>query len=140
MTVRRALVVEDEPANQDFLVRLIQQAGFEVFGADNAEDAMAAASAHDDFLLIAVDLELPDMSGLTLVSQLREILPECILIVVTMWDDPTHIEAAFTNGCDAFLVKPHGFMELFRRIQALPANRDQVVGLIFDQYGPRPYQ
>ncbi|MBN1967120.1 MAG: response regulator [Anaerolineae bacterium] len=134
-----ALIVEDEPANQDFLVRLITQAGFEVHGAHDGAEALAFAREHPDLDLVVTDIQLPDISGLELAQQVREILPETLLVVATMWDEPSMIEQAFACGCDVFLVKPHGFMEMFMRLKGLPETRDQLTRLLIDQYGPRPY-
>ena len=139
MAKARALVIDDEPANQDFLIRLIEHAGLEVLGAASGQAALQVAAEHDDLLLAVVDLQLPDMPGVELLAQLRVLLPDCILLVATVWDDPPRIASAFENGCDVFLVKPHGCMEWFARLQALPAGRDRLSGLVIDQYGPRPY-
>lgn len=139
MIQKQALVVDDEPANQDFLVRLIAQAGFEVHGASNGQEALHIAETHPNLLVAAVDLQLPDVRDLELVAQLREMLPDCILLVATVIDEPGQIARAFENGCDVFLVKPHGFMEFFRRLQGLAENCDQLSQLLIDQYGPRPY-
>ena len=134
-----ALVVEDEPANQDFFVRLITQAGFSVQGAPTAAAALEVARTQPDLCLAAVDLQLPDMPGLDLIRELRGLLPEALLMVLTMWDEPAMITEAFGNGCDVFLVKPHGFMELYQRLKGLPDTRDELCRVIIDQYGLRPY-
>jgi DNA-binding response OmpR family regulator len=134
-----ALVVEDEPANQDFFVRLITQAGFSVQGATTAAEALDIAKNQADLRLAAVDLQLPDMPGLDLIRELRDLLPEALLVVLTMWDEPSMITEAFNNGCDVFLVKPHGFMELYQRLKGLPDTRPDLCRAIIDQYGLRPY-
>ncbi len=136
----RALVVEDEPANQDFLVRLIAQAGFDVQGADSGAAALRIAAETPDLALVATDLQLPDMHGIDLVGQLRALLPDSLLLVATMWDEPAMIADAFKRGCNVFLVKPHGFMELFRRLKEFPDSRADLDNLLIDQYGPRAYQ
>lgn len=134
-----ALVVEDEPANQDFFVRLITQAGFEVRGAPTAAEALEIARAQPELRLVAVDLQLPDMPGLDLVHELRALLPDALLLVATMWDEPRMISEAFSKGCNVFLVKPHGFMELYQRLKRLPDTQEELSRMIIDQYGPRPY-
>jgi CheY-like chemotaxis protein len=139
MSLKQALVVDDEPANQDFLVRLIAQAGFEVHGASNGQEALKIAEGHPNLLVAVVDLQLPDVQNLELVMQLRAMLPDCILLVATVIDDPNQITKAFEHGCDVFLVKPHGFMEFYRRLQGVPEQREQLSRLLIDQYGPRPY-
>ncbi len=139
MTPLCALVVEDEPANQDFLVRLISLAGFEVKGASTGEEALRYARELSCFTLVATDLQLPDVTDMDLVVQLRALQPEALLLVATVWSEPSKINSAFASGCDVFLVKPHGFMDLFKRLKKLPDGRDQLTRIIIDQYGCRPY-
>lgn len=139
MASLRALVIEDEPANQDFLVRLISMAGFEVQGAATGEEALRYARELSNLTLIATDLQLPDVTGMDLVVKLRELQPDALLLVATVWDEPSRINLAFASGCDIFLVKPHGFMALFQRLKTLPEGRDQLKRIIIDRYGLRPF-
>ncbi len=135
-----AVVVDDEPANCDFLVRLLQQAAFKVTGARTGTEALLAARVVPQLALALVDMELPDTTGLELIKTLRAENPEALLIMATMHDDRTLIHNAFKAGCDVFLVKPHGFMELYRRLKEVDSNTNCLRRLIIDQYGPRPYR
>ncbi len=136
-----ALVIDDEPANRDFLVRLLQQAKLEVCGASTAAEALQIIDNSATFALIVIDNKLPDMNGVDLLIKLRPRFPEARMVMATMLDERQLMAKAFENGCDVFLVKPHGFMELFRRLQTPDApGEDKLRKLIIDQYGPRPYR
>ena len=136
-----ALVIDDEPANRDFLVRLLQQAKLDVKGASTAADARAILATAERMDLIAVDHRLPDGDGVDLMAELHAKFPRARMIMATMLDDRPLMDKAFANGCDVFLVKPHGFMELFRRIQVAQATgEDTLTCMVIDQYGPRPYR
>jgi DNA-binding NarL/FixJ family response regulator len=78
------------------------------------------------------------MDGVDLLAKLRQRYPQARLVMATMLDERPLMARAFDNGCDVFLVKPHGFMELFRRLQS--GDENNLSGLIIDQYGPRPYR
>jgi two-component system, OmpR family, response regulator len=140
MTEKYALVVDDTPANRDFLERLLTMAGFKVRSALDGETALAQYQAGDELQLAVVDMELPDMSGLQLTSILRHKFPDTYIVVATMHDERSLMESVFTKGGNAFLVKPHGFMELFKRLTTLDLVKmrdgDYVV---IDQYGPRVF-
>lgn len=139
--LRFALVVDDEPANRDFLVRLLQQARLEVQGASTAEEARTIAQAAEHLDLIVVDNKLPDMDGVDLMVELHTRYPAAHMIMATMLDERALMDKAFACGCDVFLVKPHGFMELFRRIQGAQSTGENTLKcVIIDQYGPRPYR
>ncbi len=136
-----AIIVDDEPANRDFLERLIQQAKYTTRGAASGKetreiaDGLNAAPA-----LMLIDSELPDVKGVDLIHEFRERYPQVKLVMATMLDDREIIRKAFANGCDVFLVKPHGFMELFKRLQRLATDPTCLSGLIIDIYGAREFK
>jgi DNA-binding response OmpR family regulator len=135
-----SVVIDDEPANRDFLERLLLTAGFKVTGVGTGAEALKAAKAVPELALAVVDQELPDMMGLDLVRALRADHPESLIVMATMHDHRELIEQAFEAGIDVFLVKPHGFMELFRRLKDVDSDTSLLRALIIDQYGPRPYK
>jgi CheY-like chemotaxis protein len=135
-----ALVIDDEPANRDFLVRLLQTANFKVIGAETGAEGLRAVKSVPELALALVDQQLPDSSGLEVIKQLRADNPEALLVMATMHDDRPLIDQAFTLGIDVFLVKPHGFMELYRRLKEVDLDTSLLRRLIIDQYGPRPYK
>jgi CheY-like chemotaxis protein len=133
--------VDDEPANRDFLVRLLQQAQLTVHGASSGAEALKIAGGVAQMALIVVDNRLPDMDGIELLARLRQQYPGARLVMATVVDERPLMTRAFETGCDVFMVKPHGFMELFRRWQTtIQTGEDKLNRLIIDQYGPRPYR
>src|SRR5690606_26572724 len=74
-----ALVVDDEPANCDFLVRLLQQANMNVNGAYTGERALELAAKTPNLMLIVIDHRLPDMSGVELLTKLRVQYPDAMI-------------------------------------------------------------
>src|SRR5512141_2126911 len=117
-----ALVVDDEPANRDFVERLLQTASFKVVGASTGAEGLRAAKAVPCLALALIDQQLPDATGLEIIGKLRGDNPEAILVMATMHDDRAIIDQAFAAGADVFLVKPHGFMELYRRLKEVDSN------------------
>lgn len=141
MSKKQALIVEDTAANRMFFERLLMQAGFEVVGVETGQAALEQADAMDNLHLAVLDMEIPDINGLELTVRLRKQYPDACIIIATMHDERSLMQSAFDKGCDVFLVKPHGFMELFKRLTTegsagLHANRP----LIIDQFGPRPFE
>ena len=93
------------------------------------------------FTLALIDMEIPDINGLQLTHILRHLVPDICIVVATMHDERSLMQSAFDKGCDVFLVKPHGFMEIFKRLvhegtDSLRASRP----LVIDQYGPRTFK
>ncbi len=141
MSKKTALIVEDTDANRIFLERLLAPLGYKIFSVSKGKSALQLTREMDTLSLAVIDLEIPGMSGYQLLSQFRTQFPECILVMATMHDSPQVIRSAFEKGCNIFIVKPHGFMQLFKLLSdedtTLSAN---ATFLLIDQYGPRPFE
>jgi DNA-binding response OmpR family regulator len=141
IVVKTALIIEDTDANRIFFERLITQAGFTVTGVSNGRAALEYAEKECELGVAVIDMEVPDVTGLELVSRLRRRYPDACLIVATMHDEVSLMESAFQRGCDIFMVKPHGFMELFKRLTTIGSAGLHEAGLlVIDQYGPRQFK
>jgi len=140
MSKNNALIIEDTPANRDFFDRLIQQAGFETYPAARGDEALKIADSLDSLGLAIIDMQMPDISGLDLTYRLREKFPDACLIVATMHDERSLMESAFNKGCNIFMVKPHGFIDLFKVLssQGIESLVKQSP-LTIDQHGLRPF-
>jgi DNA-binding response OmpR family regulator len=135
-----ALVVDDTPANRDFLERLLTQAKFDVRGAYTGKEALTHTESIDDLALAVVDMELPDTSGLDLTRKLRTKYPNVYIVVATMHDERYLMTNVFDRGGNCFLVKPHGFMELFKRLTTMSLDQlREGADTVIDQYGPRTF-
>lgn len=141
MTEKTALVVDDTDANRIFFERLLTQAAYSVRSAATGKDALTCAESIEELPLAIVDLQIPDINGLELTVRLRRLHPRTCIVVATMHDELSLMESAFSKGCNVFLVKPHGFMELFKRLTTGgPQAFIEGGPLVIDQYGPRPFR
>src|SRR5690349_14356079 len=141
MGERLALVVDDVGANREFVVRLLSGAKFKVLSGSTGKAALDLIGLQKDLPMAIIDMKLPDMSGLDLVVELRKKFPKAYLVVASMYDERSTMDKAFAAGCNVYLVKPHGFMELYKRLsQSALAALCADPPLIIDQYGPRLFK
>jgi len=141
MSDRIALAVDDVSANREFLERLLTGAHFKVLSAGTGSQALKLTADLTTIALAMVDMKLPDMTGLELVTKLRERFPDTYIVVATMMDDHSVMDDSFKVGCNAFLVKPHGFMELYKRLTNTEVDIMKTwPQVIIDQFGPRLYK
>jgi two-component system, response regulator PdtaR len=78
------LVVEDEPLVLADAVAIIEDAGYEVIEAQNADDAIAILHSRSDIRVVFTDIEMPgSMDGLKLARVVREKWPPVELIVTS---------------------------------------------------------
>jgi len=113
------LVVDDATTYRKLLAGLLKKWGYEVFEAENGEQALAVLSAHPINLLIS-DWEMPVMDGLTLCRQVRQQVQDryVYLIVLTARESVEDLQAGFAAGADDFLRKPVNQIELQARLHA----------------------
>jgi two-component system cell cycle response regulator DivK len=108
------LVVEDNPANMKLTSVLLRRAGHDVLAAVDAETGLRLA--HDEQPdLILMDIQLPGMDGLAATAILKrdaatKAIPVIALSALAMKADK---ERSQTAGCDAYLVKPLRYKELY---------------------------
>ncbi|WP_342363449.1 response regulator transcription factor [Terrarubrum flagellatum] len=114
----KILVIEDDRAAVDYLVKAFREAGHAVDAATDglAGYGLAEESAHD---VLVVDRMLPKMDGLSLIRGLREqgvTTPALILSALGQVDDRVK---GLRAGGDDYLPKPYAFSELLARVEAL---------------------
>jgi two-component system response regulator PhoP len=114
----RILIVEDEVALRESLASQLRAADFTVDTAADGEEGLYAAKEYPIDLAI-IDLGLPKLSGIELISQLRgagRSIPILILTARDRWQEKVE---GLQSGADDYLVKPFHFQELLARMQAL---------------------
>jgi len=113
----RILLVEDNHELADWLSRLLQKSRYVVDCVHDGGDADAAL-ATQDYDLIILDIGLPQMSGLELLSRFRQRRGVTPVIILTANDAVSSRVAGLDAGADDYLVKPFEPDELEARIRA----------------------
>jgi FixJ family two-component response regulator len=99
------VVVEDDPASQKTLARVLRAGGYEPAIYSSAEEFLARPPASSALGLL-LDLHLGGMSGLELQRRLRDDGSTLPVIIITAFDDARSRERAERLGCVAYLRKP----------------------------------
>jgi two-component system, OmpR family, KDP operon response regulator KdpE len=126
-TAPRALVVDDAPENRMLVSALLLQQGFDVAQAEDGEAAVKAASLNP-LDLIVLDLGLPDLDGIKVISELRH-WSEVPVIVLSARSDGAEKIAALDLGADDHVTKPFIMGELLARMRAIVRRSDSDSGL-----------
>ena len=105
MSSHLVAVVDDDTSVRRALTRLLQSADLHVLTYASASEFLdnGLASAPDCVIL---DIHLGGMSGLELLSRLRELGHDLPVLIVTAHDDAQSREEAARGGCTAYLRKP----------------------------------
>jgi DNA-binding NtrC family response regulator len=115
----RVLVVDDEALIRWSVAETLADLGLEVAQAVDAASALAALeTAEPRFDVIVLDLRLPDMDDLTLLSTIRRRLPQVAVVLMTAFGTPEIVAEARALGVADILSKPFELGELSRAVLA----------------------
>jgi CheY-like chemotaxis protein len=133
MATRRVLVVDDEPEVRSALADILRAMRYtdamEVEGAADGQAALdSVVRQRPDLILL--DLQMPRMSGLTVLKHIREVESRVPIIVISATDDTKVAAEALRHGAVAYIPKPFDarhvemlvttFFDSIRRREAKP--------------------
>ena len=122
----KVLIVDDEPPIRKLLRMGLGTQGYHIIDAPNAKAALELMSAEPD--LVILDLGLPDMQGLDLLRQIRQLREDVPIVVLSSRGDEVAKVEALDLGADDYVTKPFGMEELLARIRAALRHQLQVQG------------
>lgn len=117
---RTMLIVDDDTAFRERLVRAMRDRGFDATGAADYGTAMAAAG-QDSPELAVVDLRLPGESGLTIVRELKAIDPATVVVVLTGYGSIATAVDSIKFGAASYLTKPTDADRIVAAFNGTPA-------------------
>jgi two-component system, chemotaxis family, sensor kinase CheA len=102
----RILLVDDSLVTREMERRLLEDAGFHVSAASDAQEALALLG-EEPFDCVVTDIEMPGMDGFELTAHLRGIehFAQLPIIVVSTRDRPDDRLRGLKVGADAYLTK-----------------------------------
>jgi DNA-binding response OmpR family regulator len=111
------LVVEDDPDIGPDLVRALVGYGYQASLAPTGAAALdAVADRPPDLILL--DLGLPDLDGVALCRELRAVVVNAVIVMLTARTDELDVVVGLDAGADDYLTKPFRLTELLARLRA----------------------
>src|ERR1044071_7326831 len=99
------LIVDDELGMRQFLTHLFQRDEHKVRAAENGRQAMEMLRAEPADLIVS-DVQMPDMNGIELLREARQLLPEVEVIMMTAFANVDSAREAFLLGAYDCVQKP----------------------------------
>jgi DNA-binding response OmpR family regulator len=118
----RLLLVEDYEPLRTTVSKGLREAGFAVDASGDGEEGLWYALG-EDYDAIVLDIMLPKLDGLSVLTQLRAAGKQTHVLLLTARDAIEDRVRGLEAGADDYLVKPFAFPELLARIQALIRRR-----------------
>lgn len=115
------LVVDDDPAMRSTLDINLRARGFEVECAGDGRSALQIIGEREPDVLL-LDLGLPDLDGISVLTQLRSFSSAPVIVVSARSDSSDKVQA-LDLGADDFVTKPFAIEELLARVRATARRR-----------------
>lgn len=129
-------VVDDDEASITFIAQVLAAGGHSCVPFSRSSDVLPALR-DDTFDLLILDWNMPDLSGIEIVSWARaNITPSPPIIMLTSRSDKEDIAAALNAGADDFIVKPESAIVINARVDALLRRSQVAVRQDVQQFGP----
>ncbi len=129
---RKILVIDDEPFLRETLAIILQDEGYGVATAANAREALQNLQ-NEPFDLVFLDIKMPEVSGLDLLPEIRNLSPDIPIIMLTAYASLTSAIEAMRKGANDYLFKPIDPPEILERVNRmmseseLPRRRQAIV-------------
>jgi len=118
MNTQKILVVEDDPALRRGIVDALAFSGFTTFEAADGPTGLESA-VRSGCDLVLLDLVLPGMGGLEILSEVRRTRPTLPVIVLTALGAESDRVKGLNLGADDYVIKPFSVKELLARVRAV---------------------
>ncbi len=105
---QQVLIVDDDPTQRRLMEAVVTRQGFRVVQAAGGQEALEIlnGSGGKDISVVLLDLNMPDVDGLSVLEQVRPARPTLPVIVLTAQGGIETVVKAMRAGADDFVVKP----------------------------------
>ena len=112
----RILIVDDDETIRKSITTVLEEKGYL---AETAENGRAAIRKSEKavYNLALIDIRLPDMDGVQLLTSLKETSPKMVKIIITGYPSLQNAVEALNKGADGYIVKPIKMGELLAMIK-----------------------
>jgi DNA-binding response OmpR family regulator len=116
MSPIKVLLVDDEVEFAAGLSKVLRRRGFQVEVAADSATGLAMAT-RDRFDVALLDVKMPGMDGIQLLSEIKRMAPQTQVILMTGHLSMTEETDGLKTGAFAYLLKPHPIPELVEMIR-----------------------
>ena len=127
MPTQKILVVDDEPSISNLVVSYLRKEGYEVYTAVDGPGGLQAARAFKPDLIV-LDIMLPVMDGLEVLTQLRRESNVYVILLTAKTEEMDRV-LGLSIGADDYVTKPFSPRELTARVKAALRRLQGATGL-----------
>jgi DNA-binding NtrC family response regulator len=120
----RILIVDDDENIRKVITTILADEGYNVESVDTAKKAIEATKKKF-FNIALIDIRLPDMEGIELLTKMRNTTPKMRKIVITGYPTLQNAIEAVNRGADAYILKPFDMEKVLETIKEQLKNQAQ---------------
>lgn len=110
------LVVDDDPSIRKVLTAILEEKGYSVEAVETGKEAIRKTKT-EFYNLALIDIRLPDMEGVQLLTKMKETKPKMAKIMITGYPSLQNAVEALNKGADAYIIKPLNMDKTLATIQ-----------------------
>ncbi len=135
----KILLIDDDDSLNKVIAYQLQQMGYDVSSAEDGTSGLSLFK-ENTFDIVLTDLQLPDIDGMEILSQIRQIDKDVIVIIITAYGTVENAVEASHSGADDYITKPFGkeslrfTIEKAVQLRRLKMENQQLRGELFDRY------
>jgi len=112
----RILVVDDDENIRKVLVAILEDEGYTADSVDTARKAIEKTRTNY-YNLALIDVRLPDMEGIELLTKMRDTTPKMRKIIITGYPTLQNAVEAVNKGANAYVMKPFDIEKVLKEIE-----------------------
>jgi DNA-binding NtrC family response regulator len=120
----RILIIDDDKNIGESLATVLRGEGYAVDLAENGQEAIKK-SEESFYNLALIDLRLPDMDGVLLLTEIRNTVPKMVKIIITGYPSLDNAVEAINRGADGYMSKPYTMENLLSKIEEHLKKQDE---------------
>jgi len=123
MTPRGSILIVDDEFGPRESLRMIFQPFYEVFTAENGQEAIHFLSQNQKVDLVTLDLSMPGLSGFDVLREIKKLQPGIEVIIVTAHGSLSNAQEAVNLGAGDFISKPYNVADVISTVSKSFARR-----------------
>ena len=120
----RILIIDDDENIRKVLVTILEDEGYSVESVDTARKAIERTK-RNFYNLALIDVRLPDMEGIELLTRMKDTTPKMRKIIITGYPTLQNAVEAVNKGADAYVMKPFDVEKVLRQIKEQLKKQDE---------------
>ncbi|MGQ9721341.1 MAG: response regulator [Candidatus Jordarchaeum sp.] len=113
----RILIVDDDESIRKVLTTILEEEGYMIDTAANGKEAIEKSNTNF-YNLALIDIRLPDIEGIKLLTLMKDTVPKMVKIIITGYPTMQNAIEAVNKDADGYLLKPLNMENLLNTIRA----------------------